>query len=369
MAYKVEISESKEIASVELRYSKGFKRMFLVFLAILIFFDVFMPLSVEIGIGYDYTIWVAAGFLAVTLLCFVFCLELYTWYQVDEQGIRNHSVWRHHFSLRWEDIDSVADTIPTFAQRIYGVTVEGGGNKFVLRDYMDGWSEFSYLVRKHLPKEKWEMAVELNPRYEQSNTQDVIAMSSGAQPPGYGEQPQRAPPVNKAPPLPSQWKKRKNPVLTVVVVVVLVIVIGAVADATLGGVRSSNKTDVTYNYSTTVTKTIKFTLPSNPTTTVTAGSGYSYVVLEVKVQNQGDAALYISPNSFLWRSQGIETDWTVNSGSNGFWYSIDPNVYPTSGYVQKGTTWSMEIIFEVEDHMTSGTLVPNNSTWASDATL
>lgn len=370
LAYKVEISERKEITSVELRYSKALKGMFLIFLAILVFMNILFPILVQIGDAYDYSIWGVVLLLAVTLLCFFFCLELYTWYQVDEQGIRNHSIWRRHFSLSWEAIDSIADTIPTFAQRTYGVTVEGGGHKFVLRDYMDGWSEFSYLVRKHLPKEKWDMAEELIPRYDQSNVPDDIATNSVAQPPEYSEQPPQAPTVNGARPLASERKKRKNPVLTVLVIVVLVVVIGAVVNATLGGVvQISNKTDVTYNYSATVSKTIKFTLSSNPTTTVTAGSGYSYVVLEVKVHNQADAALYISPDSFLWRSQGIETDRTVNTGSNGFWYSIDPNVHPTSGYVQKGTTWNMEIIFEVEDYMTSGTLVPNNSTWASDSAL
>lgn len=341
------LPECKEITSAELRYSKGSKGMFLVFLAILVFIDVYAPISVLIGNGTDYPLWVAAAFFAVTLLCLFFCLELYTWYQVDDQGIANHSPSRRHFSLKWEEIESIVDTIPNFAQRTYGVTVEGGSHKFVLRDYMDGWSEFSYLVGKHLAKEKWELAEELTQRYAQSNVSDDIATSSVARPPGYGERPQQAPPVSGSFQLASQRNKRKNPVLTVVVIVVLVVVFGALANATLGGVvQKPGKTDVTYNYSTVVTKTIKFTASSSyPATTVTADPGQSYVVHDVKVLNQAGAAFYISPGSFLWRSQGVDTTWCVNSGANGFWYSIDPNVSPGSGYVQKGATWNMEIVY------------------------
>ena len=178
MAYKVEISEIKEITSAEMRYPKGFKRMFLIFLAALIFLDVYAPISVQIGIGYDYTIWAAAGLLAVTLLCLFCCLELYSWYGADNQGIRNHSLWKRHFSLKWEEIDGIMATFQNYTSKEDGVTVEGSGHKFKLRDFMDGWPEFAYLVRKHLPEAKWLGSGELIEGYSQQNEEGNTVASS-----------------------------------------------------------------------------------------------------------------------------------------------------------------------------------------------
>jgi hypothetical protein len=169
LAYKVEISEIKEITSAEMRYPKRFKRMFLIFLAILIFMNILFPILVQIGDAYDYSIWDMALLLSVTLLCLFCCLELYSWYEANDQAIRNHSLWRPHFSLKWEEIDGIMATFQNYTGKEDGVTVEGGGHKFKLRDLMDGWPEFAYLVRKHLPEAKWLGSGELIEGYSQQD--------------------------------------------------------------------------------------------------------------------------------------------------------------------------------------------------------
>ncbi len=145
-----------DITRVELRFkwiNKGFALFTLIFL---IFFNIFAPIAVQMGIASDYTIWDALLLLLVTIMSAALCLEMFlTWHEVDDEGIRSHGIFRHNFNIKWDDITSI-DTMPAARYAdYYGFIVTGKGVKFKLRSWQSGFPEFSILVMRHIPEGKW----------------------------------------------------------------------------------------------------------------------------------------------------------------------------------------------------------------------
>jgi hypothetical protein len=157
-----DLGESKaneEIHEVKLRFGRGMKRLTIFYLLAFVFFDIFMPLTVVIGIGYNYTPSVAVGFFLMTLLALALLVYVYfSWYRADDFGIEYHGVFRRSFSLRWDEIDSI---IPDQTSRWSMVYVGGGGHKMTLRSVLTGLPEFAVLVVRHLPEEKWKPATQM----------------------------------------------------------------------------------------------------------------------------------------------------------------------------------------------------------------
>lgn len=82
-----------------------------------------------------------------------------TWYEIDDQSIVGHGVFHRHFSIKWSDISFIFSDI-TRSHRagpglVLTVCCEQIKVKFEVGPYTEV-GKFAYLVKKHLPEDKWE---------------------------------------------------------------------------------------------------------------------------------------------------------------------------------------------------------------------
>jgi hypothetical protein len=144
---------------VKLRFGRGMKRLTVFCVLAFVFFDIFMPLTVMIGIGYNYTPEVAVGFLLFTLLALALMIYIYfSWNWADDFGIEYHGVFRGTFSLRWDEIDSI---YPDPSPRSSALYIGCGKRKMTIPGGLTGFPEFAVLVIRHLPEEKWRPATKV----------------------------------------------------------------------------------------------------------------------------------------------------------------------------------------------------------------
>ena len=148
-----------EVKRAEIRYDWRYKALGVIMIGITVGCMIIFPIGVQQGWVYDYTGEVAIGLLIVALMGLTMSLEFFlTWYEVDDQGIRNHGIWHKKFDLRWEEVESIIEEPPNSSMGEYIMTIRGKNVKFKLRNLQNGLSEFAVLVCKHLPKEKYRLA-------------------------------------------------------------------------------------------------------------------------------------------------------------------------------------------------------------------
>lgn len=155
--------------------------------------------------------------------------------------------------------------------------------------------------------------------------------------------------------------------------IVSLIVVGSLVGYLLFNNQSDDSkdlADVTYNYSIITSDEIKLNIHIGSTTTniVEADPGYTFIILKVKVHNEASNAIYVSLDSFYWSSSGVRIEFAWNHGFD-YWYYFNPDQYHTSGYVQTGTTWTYEIIYHVQDFLSTGKLMPYDVSWNRDLSL
>jgi hypothetical protein len=172
------------VSKAEIRYSAGAKTFAILVTIFFIVIDIAAPLTVQAGMATRYTTQVAIIFLGITLFGVVMCSEFFlTWYQVDDEGIRNHGIWRRHFFVRWDEIDRM-DSVGTkgnvlvdgriFRDRTeHSVVIRSGKVKFKLVfNGMTGTPEFVVLAKRHLPEEIWKKGFTDSPSQKEIQSND-----------------------------------------------------------------------------------------------------------------------------------------------------------------------------------------------------
>jgi hypothetical protein len=135
---------------IRICYGSGVKAFGLLCTAFFIAILILAPISVEQGWATNYDKSSFVILLMFVLLSLGLCSEVFlTWYEVNEEGIKYHGIWRRHFIIRWEDIKSI-DKLDNSRIRIVGQH-----NKLTLAKGLEGFFEFIALVRNRLPEEKW----------------------------------------------------------------------------------------------------------------------------------------------------------------------------------------------------------------------